>query len=501
MKAVHARRRQCRHSREGRNPLIWSSIVPHELLDRSRIRAGDRGLAGRPRRPDHPQSLCLVLRARPGGARGARGRPHGAGRRDPGGGRRERFGQEHARVRGDARPRRGGAGHRGLDPVQRRRPDGPRPARAARHPGLAHRHGLPGPADLAQPGVPGRRPDRRGGARAHRASGRAGRGAGARAPGGGQPARSGGSGAALPARALRRTAAAGADRDGLCLQPGAAHHGRAHHGARRDHRGAHPGPGRGSEGAVRLRHPLHHPQPRRGGPVLPPGGGDVRGRDGRRGAGGAGVLLPRPSLHPEPAHLHPAARPLQAGSPPERHRGAVAEPCRAARRLRLRRALRACDRRVPRHRARQRAGRRRTRGHGALSALALAAGVRLRAARARRGACPRRRPRGRPARYRQPGVLLPGAPAHPRVPDGQAAEVRARRRRHRHRARAWAYPVHRRRERLRQDHAGPRRGGAPARFRRRPDVRGQPAGGPRARPRPGASQDACRSSFRTRTPP
>ena len=50
-----------------------------------------------------------------------------------------------------------------------------------------------------------------------------------------------------------------------------------------------------------------------------------------------------------------------------------------------------------------------------------------------------------------------------------------------------AHPVHRGRERLRQDHAGPRRGWAPARFRRRPDVRGQPAGGPRARPRTGAS--------------
>ena len=76
--------------------------------------------------------------------------------------------------------------------------------------------------------------------------------------------------AQLPARAVRRHAAAGDDRDGAGRRPGDRHHGRADDRARRGGAAGHPGADRGAEAGARLRHPVHHARPvaaaRAGGP-------------------------------------------------------------------------------------------------------------------------------------------------------------------------------------------------------------------------------------------
>ncbi len=105
------------------------------------------------------------------------------------------------------------------------------------------RHGLPGADDGAQPGDAGRRPDRRGPAPAPRPDRAARRGAGARA------ARRVGftdaeRRARVPARALRRHAPAGDDRDRAGRRAAAAALRRADDCARRHDPGPDPGPAR-----------------------------------------------------------------------------------------------------------------------------------------------------------------------------------------------------------------------------------------------------------------
>ena len=142
-----------------------------------------------------------------------------------------------AQIEGSAR-----LGERGADRGERRR--------AAPGPRRADRDGLPGPDDLLQPGLPGRRPDRRGDPRPP-AGGRQGRGA----PAGGRAARLGrhprprAAGRRLPARALGRDAAAGDDRDGAGARARGADRRRADDRARRHRPGPDPCPARASSTA------------------------------------------------------------------------------------------------------------------------------------------------------------------------------------------------------------------------------------------------------------
>ena len=112
-----------------------------------------------------------------------------------------------------------------------------RPAGAALGGGLDR---LPGRAALAQPGAPGRRPDRRAdpSCTSRRSATTQVDAAGRRAARAGRPA--GRAGPRLPAPALRRAEAAGDDRDGAGLPAPADRGRRADHGARRDGAGAGP---------------------------------------------------------------------------------------------------------------------------------------------------------------------------------------------------------------------------------------------------------------------
>ena len=95
-----------------------------------------------------------------------------------------------------------------------------------------------------------------------------------------QPRRAG---EVLPARVLRRHAAAGHDRHGDRQRPRRDHRRRADHGAGRHHPGA--GAGGAEEGAAgdRRRGDHDHPRPRRGGRHRRSGHGDVRRSSGRAG--------------------------------------------------------------------------------------------------------------------------------------------------------------------------------------------------------------------------
>ena len=127
-----------------------------------------------------------------------------------------------------------------------------------------HRDDLPGPAVVAEPG----RPDRPAG---HRGAGAAPRPVRARRRrrrprellervGIPDPERAA---QGLPAPALRRHAAARADRDGAGLRAAAADRRRADHRARRDHPGADPGAAQGAGRGHRHRADHDHPRPRR----------------------------------------------------------------------------------------------------------------------------------------------------------------------------------------------------------------------------------------------
>ena len=92
----------------------------------------------------------------------------------------------------------------------------------------------------------------------------------------------------LPARAVRRAAAAGDDRHGAGAGAGGPDLRRADHRARRDHPGAGAGADPGLAAAPRDGGAVHHPRLRRGGGDRRPGGGDAA-----RLAGGGGTGLAR----------------------------------------------------------------------------------------------------------------------------------------------------------------------------------------------------------------
>ena len=126
--------------------------------------------------------------------------------------------------------------------------------------------------------------------------------------------------ARISAPALGRHAPARDDRDGARLQSEAADRRRADHGARRDHPGADPRPDARPEAPRRRRHHPHHPRPRRRRRGRRARDGDVRGPQGRGGAGRAAVPLAAPSLHAGPARRGAEARLVadrrgDAGSP------------------------------------------------------------------------------------------------------------------------------------------------------------------------------------------
>ena len=112
---------------------------------------------------------------------------------------------------------------------------------------------------------------------------------------------------AVPARVLRRDAAAGDDRDVARAEPRPADRRRAHDGARRDGPGADPGADRPAEAGVQRRRDDHHPRPRRRGRVLRRHPGDVR-RQGRRVRQHRRHLLhAEPPLHVGSAAVDPHA--------------------------------------------------------------------------------------------------------------------------------------------------------------------------------------------------
>ena len=229
---------------------------------------------------------------------------------------------------------------------------GPRPARAvrgraARGARRGDRDDLPGPALLAAPVLPRRRPARRGGARAPRRLQEGGarpgdRDAAARRHPGAALARG-----LLPARVLRRHAPARDDRDGADQRAQAADRRRADDRARRDRAGADPRADRAA--AVRDRHRRDHDHPR---PRRRRGGDATRSRSctpagsssARRRASCS--RAPQHPVHVGPAALDPAAgRAARRGARADRGPPAVADqpPERAARSTR---AARSCARRT-----------------------------------------------------------------------------------------------------------------------------------------------------------
>ncbi len=109
------------------------------------------------------------------------------------------------------------------------------------HPRAADRDDLPGPDDLDEPGVHGRRPARRGGARSPRGVDEGGQGSGrSRCSTWSASRRPGRALDSLPARVLRRHAPAGDDRHGDHQQPRHDHRRRADDRPRRHRAGADP---------------------------------------------------------------------------------------------------------------------------------------------------------------------------------------------------------------------------------------------------------------------
>ena len=150
--------------------------------------------------------------------------------------------------------------------------------------------------------------------------------------------------AQLPARALRRHAPAGDDRDGPVRRARGRDHGRAHHGAGRRRPARDPAPGLRAQGAAGLLGPVHHPRPVAAARGRRPGDDHVR-RAGRRVRADRRVAQrPRPSLHPRAARLVPQpARPASRALGDPR---LAAGPARRTGRLPVRAPLRLLDRRV-----------------------------------------------------------------------------------------------------------------------------------------------------------
>ena len=216
-------------------------ITPHQVPGTA---GAARSSGGRRR------GLALRQRAAAGGHRSAdqypdrgrpdRGRPrrqfrHGA-QGHAGGGGRIRVGQDHARPRGPGPAAGVGEGQR-IDPARRARTSELHSGAVAVDPRRSGQHGLPGSDDRAEPHVHGGMAGRR-----VCPAARAGEQVGRLAPGGrparrGRAAAAGAAGAPVPARAVRRHASAGGDRDGDRQFAAADHRGRAHDGPRRDRPG------------------------------------------------------------------------------------------------------------------------------------------------------------------------------------------------------------------------------------------------------------------------
>ena len=187
----------------------------------------------------------------------------------------DRHGADQSEV-GD---RRGRGDLPGAGPPQR--PEG----RAPGDPRQQDRDDLPGPDDVVAPLLQGGRPDRGNHPRARRHLEEGGGRAGGRHAQSGRDPATRRARPPVPARVLRRDAAARDDRDGPVAQPGPAHRGRADDRARRDRAGADPGPDRPPPVRVQYRRRAHHARPRRRRRALRLHPGDVRGpaRRGRYG--------------------------------------------------------------------------------------------------------------------------------------------------------------------------------------------------------------------------
>ena len=137
----------------------------------------------------------------------------------------------------------------------------------------------------------------------------------------------------LPARTVRRDAAARHDRDGPGAGAPGGDPGRADH---RAGRGDPAGDPRGTDRAARaagLRGPVHHPRPVAAGRDRGLDRGDVRGPPGRAGRGGRALPRPPPPVHAGAAELVPrAARPAPVH---DRHPRLSPGPADAAGRLRV----------------------------------------------------------------------------------------------------------------------------------------------------------------------
>ena len=120
--------------------------------------------------------------------------------------------------------------------------------------------------------------------------------------------------AQLPARAVRRHAPAGDDRDGAGHRPRGRDHGRADHRARRGGAARHPGPDRGAQGAARLLHRVHHARPVPAARAGRPDRGDVRRAVARDRHGRGDPPRAVAPLHQGPAQLVPLAHAARAAS-------------------------------------------------------------------------------------------------------------------------------------------------------------------------------------------
>ncbi len=220
------------------------------------------------------------------------------------------------------------------DQARRRAADAARRAAAA---ALARdRHRLPERDERAEPGAQRPRPAARRHPRPPADAAGRGQGTGRVAAGpGGHPAIPA---AQLPARAVRRHAPAGDDRDGAGHRPRGRHHGRADHRARRGGAARHPGPDRGAQGAARLLHRVHHARPVPAARAGRPDRGDVRRAAARDRHGRGDPPRAGAPLHQGPAQLVPLAP--RAAARADRHPRLTARPAQPAARLPVPAALR-----------------------------------------------------------------------------------------------------------------------------------------------------------------